>query len=70
MIAAAEGVAGALVAEAKGKAEANRLITESINPLLVQWEAVQKLADDITIALLPSGEGIIIDPATLLTPQE
>ncbi len=70
VIAAAEGVAGALVAEAQGKAEANRLITESINPLLVQWEAVQKLADDITIALLPSGEGIIIDPATLLSPPE
>ena len=70
VIATAEGVAGALVAEAQGKAEANRLITESINPLLVQWEAVQKLADDITIALLPSGQGIIIDPATLLSPPE
>ncbi len=70
VIAEAEGVAGALVAEAEGKAEANRLITESINPLLIQWEAVQKLADDITIALLPSGEGIIIDPTTLLNPQE
>ena len=70
VIAQAEGVAGALVAEAQGKAEANRLITESINPLLVQWEAVQKLADNITIALLPSGEGIIIDPATLLSPPE
>ncbi|MCH8050601.1 MAG: prohibitin family protein [Chloroflexi bacterium] len=69
-IARAEGVAGALVAEAQGKAEANRLITASINPLLVQWEAVQKLADNITIALLPSGEGIIIDPATLLSPPE
>lgn len=70
VIAQAEGVAGALVAEAQGKAEANRLITESINPLLVQWEAVQKLADNITIALLPSGEGIIIDPATLLSPPQ
>ena len=70
VIAEAQGVAGALVAEAEGKAEANRLITASISPLLVQWEAVQKLADDITIALLPSGEGIIIDPATLLSPQE
>ena len=70
VIAEAEGVAGALVAEAQGKAEANRLITESINPLLVQWEAVQKLADNITIALLPSGEGIIIDPATLLSPPQ
>ncbi len=69
-IARAEGVAGALVAEAEGKAEANRLITESINPLLIQWEAVQKLADNITIALLPAGEGIIIDPTTLLTPPE
>ncbi len=66
VIATAEGVAGALVAEANGKAEANRLITNSINPLLLQWEAVQKLADDVTIALIPSGEGVIIDPTTLL----
>ena len=63
-------MAGALVAEAEGKAEANRLITESINPLLVQWEAVQKLPDDITIALLPSGQRIIIYPATLLRPPD
>ena len=69
VIAESAGVAGALVVEAEGKAEANRLITESINPLLVQWEAVQKLSDNIQIALIPSGEGIIIDPATLLSPQ-
>lgn len=66
VIATSEGVAGALVVEANGKAEANVLITNSITPLLVQWEAVQKLADDITIALIPSGEGVIIDPTTLL----
>ena len=27
---------------------------------------MDKLADDLDIALLPSGQGVIIDPATLL----
>lgn len=63
---AAKGRAAALIAEAAGQAEANRLITGSITPNLIQWQAVQKLGDKIQIALLPSGQGIIIDPATLL----
>lgn len=64
--AVAQGAADALRIEAEGQADANRLITASITPLLIQWQAIQKLADNIQIALIPSGEGIIIDPATLL----
>ena len=67
--AAAEGAANALRIEAQGQADANRLITESITPLLIQWQAVQKLADNIQIALIPSGQGIIIDPTTLFGAQ-
>ncbi len=67
-IEAARGVATALVVEAEGQAEANRLLNESLTPILIQFAAVQKLADDLQIALIPSGEGIIIDPATLLGP--
>jgi hypothetical protein len=42
------------------------LINDSLTPLLIQFQAVQKLADNVQIALIPSGNGIIIDPATLL----
>jgi regulator of protease activity HflC (stomatin/prohibitin superfamily) len=63
--ATAEGEANRLRIEAQGQADANRLISESLTPELVQWQAVQTLADNISIALIPSGQGIIIDPATL-----
>jgi regulator of protease activity HflC (stomatin/prohibitin superfamily) len=66
--ATAEGEANRLRIEAQGQADANRLISESLTPELVQWQAVQTLADNISIALIPSGEGIIIDPATLFRP--
>ena len=66
--ATAQGRADALRIEAEGQAAANRLISESLTPLLVQFQALQKLADNVTIALIPSGAGILIDPATLLGP--
>lgn len=34
---------------------------------ILQWQAIEKLADDLTIALIPSGEGVILDPTTLLS---
>ena len=49
-----------------GQADANRAINESLTPLLIQFQALQKLADNVTIALIPSCQGLIIDPATLL----
>lgn len=66
--AVAIGKADALREEAKGQADANKLLTASLTPELIQFQAVQKLADNIQIALIPSGEGIIIDPAALLKP--
>jgi regulator of protease activity HflC (stomatin/prohibitin superfamily) len=67
--ASAEGVASRLRIEALGQAEANRLINESLTPLLIQFQAVQKLSDKLQIALIPSGNGVIIDPTTLLSPS-
>jgi len=64
--ATALGAANKLRIEAEGQADANRLISESITPALIQWQAIQKLADNVQIALIPSGQGIIIDPAQLL----
>jgi regulator of protease activity HflC (stomatin/prohibitin superfamily) len=67
--ATAEGEANKLRIEAQGQADANRLINESLTPLLIQFQALQKLADNVQIALIPSGQGVIIDPATLLQQQ-
>ena len=61
----AEGEASARIAEARGEAEANRLLTESLNPLLLQWQAIQKLQDNINIALVPSDGGLILDVGNL-----
>jgi len=44
------------------------LLSESLTAEVIQFQALQKLADNIQIALLPSGQGLIIDPATLLKP--
>lgn len=63
--AAAEGEANRLRIEAQGQADANRLINDSLTPMLIQFQSVQRLADNIQIALIPSGEGLIVDPATL-----
>jgi len=70
-IAEANGTAAKLRIEAAGQAEANRLLSESLTPELIQFQALQKLADNIQIALLPAGQGIIIDPSTILktTPE-
>lgn len=68
-IAAAEGDAKAAIAAASGQAESNRIVNASLSPALLQWLAIQKLGDNINIALIPSGEGIILDPATLLAPR-
>jgi len=64
--ATAEGESNRLRIEAQGQADANRLISSSLTPQLIQFQAVQKLTDKVQIALIPSGQGIIIDPASLL----
>jgi len=51
---------------AEGQAAANRLLAESLTPNVIQFEALQRLGDNIQIALIPSGQGIILDPTTLL----
>jgi len=67
--ATAQGTADAVRINAQGVADANNLINSTLTPELIQFTAVQKLAPNVQIALLPSGQGIIIDPATLLGQQ-
>jgi len=66
VVAEAQGEAARLITVAAGQAEANELISKSLTPELIQFQAMQKLADNIQIALLPAGQGIIIDPTTIL----
>jgi regulator of protease activity HflC (stomatin/prohibitin superfamily) len=58
--------ANALREEANGQAAANVAINSSLTPLLVQFQALQKLGPELKIAILPAGQGLIIDPTTLL----
>lgn len=62
----ARGDADAIRIRAEAQAAANRLLDASLTQQVIQWLAVDKLADDLDIALLPSGQGVIIDPTTLL----
>jgi prohibitin 2 len=61
----ARGEAESIRVRAEGQAEANRLIGQSITPEVIQFQAIQALGDNIQIALIPSGQGVIIDPASL-----
>ncbi len=62
----ARGNAESIRLRAEAQAEANRLIDASLTPQVIQFLAVDKLSPNLDIALIPSGQGIIIDPATLL----
>lgn len=63
----AKGAAESTRINAEGQAAANRLLSASLTPEVIQFQAVQKLSDKITIALVPSGQGVILDPTTLLS---
>jgi len=65
-IAEARGNSEKLRIEAEGQAKANALISGSLTPMLIQFQALQKLADNVQIMLLPAGQGLIIDPSTIL----
>jgi len=62
-IAEAEGQAEAIRVRSIAQAEALRLVSEVLlaNPLLVQYEYVQNLADNVSIILLPSNSPFLFD---------
>lgn len=69
----AAGDAEARRLRAQGDADAIRLLAAayrelntSLTPEILQYFAVDKLSPNVSIALIPSGQGVIIDPATLL----
>lgn len=62
----AKGEANATRERANGQADANKALAASLTPEVIQFQAIQKLGDKIQIALIPSGQGVILDPTTLL----
>jgi regulator of protease activity HflC (stomatin/prohibitin superfamily) len=68
--ATAQGQADKLRIEAEGQAAANKLISESLTPELIQFQAIQKLAPNISVVGIPIGQGTIFDVGSLLTPNK
>ncbi|MBE0611463.1 MAG: prohibitin family protein [Dehalococcoidia bacterium] len=66
LVETAKGEGESIRVRAEGQAAANRLLAESLTPAVIQFEALQRLGDNIQIALIPAGQGIILDPTTLL----
>lgn len=67
-VAVATGQANAAVALATGQAQANDLLNKSLTPSIIQYAAINKLSPSIQVALIPSGQGLLIDPSTFLSP--
>lgn len=67
VVATAKGEADANVTRAAGQAEANRKLAASLSPEVLQYIAIQKLAGNVKIALLPANGSSLIDPTKLLS---
>lgn len=55
---------------ATGQANANNTINASLTDRILQAAAIDKLAGNIQVALIPSGQGLILDPSSLLAPKK
>jgi regulator of protease activity HflC (stomatin/prohibitin superfamily) len=62
-ITSAEGEAQAIILRAQAQAEALRLVSEQLaaNPTLIQYEYVQRLSDNIQLALVPANSPFLFD---------
>jgi regulator of protease activity HflC (stomatin/prohibitin superfamily) len=69
LIEAARGEAESVRVRAQGQADANRLLGASLTPEVIQFAAVQKLGDDVSVVIIPAGQGIILDPSSYLAPR-
>jgi regulator of protease activity HflC (stomatin/prohibitin superfamily) len=70
-IARAEGEAQAIVLRAEAQAKALELVSQQLaaNPSLIQYEYIQKLADNIQLALVPSNSPFLFDFNSLAQPN-
>lgn len=62
----AQAQAEQVVATARGNAKANDILAASLSDRLIRYQALQKFSDKVTIALVPSGTGNLLDPSTFL----
>lgn len=62
----ARGEGSAILAVAERQAEANRKLSESLTPVLVQYAMVQKLSDKIQVMILPSGPSLLVNASDML----
>lgn len=70
-IARAEGEAQAIILRAQAEAEGLRLVSEQIaaNPSLIQYQYVQRLSENVQLALVPSNSPFLFDFASLAQPN-
>ena len=70
---AAKGEAQALLIEAQANAEANRLLSESLTPELIQYQYILNLSPNVQTIFVPSGQQFILPlpgtPSTTITGQ-
>lgn len=65
-VATAHGEAEAQIERARGEAESNRLVAASLTDAILQNRYIEKLADNISVMLVPSaGGGLILDLGSL-----
>ena len=62
----AKGEGAAMLAKAEKEAEANRKLTDSLSPMLLQYALIHELGKDIKVIMMPTGSNFILDPTTLL----
>jgi len=65
----ARGQRDADIIEAEGVNEANELINASLTPEVLQYLAITQFNKNVQIALVPSGQGILLDPSAFLDPN-
>ncbi|MEI7745275.1 MAG: prohibitin family protein [Chloroflexota bacterium] len=65
VVVAAQGQADAQVVAAKAQAESNRQIAASLSDPVLQYQLINKLSDKISVMLVPSGNGFILDLKSL-----
>ena len=61
----AKGEGNAILSIAEKQAEANKKLSESLTPELVQYSLIQKLGDKIEVMILPAGQNFILDSSML-----
>lgn len=64
-VAKAEGEGRSILVLAEKQAEANRKLAESITPTLIQYQAVQKLAPNVSVMMVPQGANMLMTPDLL-----